>query len=49
MIIAAMYLYGIIQGAWTFETGYMIIGFMLDLMLASAFGSDITKKFEFFS
>ena len=49
MIIAAMYLLGVLHGAWSFQVGYIIIGFILDLMLASVFGNSIGKKYEFFS
>ena len=40
MIITAMYLYGIIQGAWSFDVMHIIVAFFLDLVLVSAFGSD---------
>ena len=40
-----MYLYGIIQGAWGFEVMHIIVAFLLDLILISAFGSGgVVKK-----
>ena len=44
-----MYLYGIIQGAWSFEVMHITITFFLDLVLISAFGSDSGIKGEIFS
>ena len=38
MIITAMYLYGIIQGKWNFDTVTIVIAFLGDWTLISAFG-----------
>ena len=38
MIITAMYLYGIIQGTWSFEMGAIVFTFLADLILVSALG-----------
>ena len=38
MIITAMYIYGIIQEKWKFDIITLIIAFLGDLTLVSAFG-----------
>ena len=38
MIITAMYIYGIIQGKWNFDLVTIIVAFLGDLTLVSAFG-----------
>ena len=46
MIITAMYMYGMIQGAWGFQIGGVAIAFFMDLILVSAFGSDIGEHWR---
>ena len=37
MIITAMYLYGIINHAWSFGWWYGLLAFLMDLMLMNSF------------
>jgi len=40
MIITAMYMYGLIQDAWTFNIYYIMLSFVMDIVLCTTLSSN---------